>query len=73
MKRKKLKYTAGFDGSSMPNPGQMRIGGWIRKPKDNILIYSFSTNIGHGSSCEAEYLALITLLKKLRILGLKKY
>ena len=71
MKRKKLKYTAGFDGSAMPNPGQMRIGGWIRKPKNNILIHSFSTDIGHGSSCEAEYLALITLLKKIKNLKIK--
>ena len=72
MKRKKTKkHTAGFDGSAMPNPGQMRIGGWIRRPKDNKLIHNFSIDIGHGSSCEAEYLALITLLKMIDHLNIK--
>ena len=67
MKVKKVKkitiYTAGFDGSAKPNPGPIRIGGWIRKYKDKELIHTFSIDAGYGSNIEAEYLALITLLK----------
>jgi ribonuclease HI len=56
------EYYAGFDGSAKPNPGQMRIGGWICGPNGQA-IKKFSNDIGLGTNNEAEYRALITLLK----------
>jgi len=63
-------YTAGFDGSSIPNPGEMKIGGWI-KDSNQKQRYSFSRSIGQGTNNEAEYQALIHLLKTARRLEIK--
>lgn len=64
-------YTAGFDGSATPNPGAMKIGGWIKDPSGN-RIYAFTEEIGHGSNNEAEYNALIKLVEEIRRRGIIK-
>jgi len=63
-----LKYVAHFDGSAKPNPGEMKIGGRITTPKQNI-VYDYSKDLGKGTNNEAEYLSLIHVAKKLVKLG----
>lgn len=55
-------YTAGFDGSATPNPGEMKIGGWIKK--DGKVIFEFQRSIGTGTNNAAEYAALLALVKE---------
>ena len=64
-------YTAGFDGSAIPNPGQMKIGGWIDDPSGK-RIFEFMREIGDGTNNIAEYAALLTLLKEAERRGIKK-
>ena len=63
-----LKYVAHFDGSAKPNPGEMKIGGRITTPKQNI-VYDYSKDLGKGTNNEAEYLSLIYAAEKLVDLG----
>jgi ribonuclease HI len=68
-----------FDGSSNPNPGKMKIGGYIESREENGIKVqsSFSKSVGNGTNNEAEYLALIEVLnlaiehrvKKIKIYG----
>ena len=53
-------YNAWFDGSAKPNPGIMKIGGYIENP-DGLRIHEFSEELGEGTNNEAEYLALFRL------------
>ena len=64
-------YTGGFDGSATPNPGQMKIGGWIKDPSGKI-IFEFSREIGQGTNNVAEYAALLTLVKEANRRGIKE-
>jgi ribonuclease HI len=64
-------YTAAFDGGATPNPGEMKIGGWIRDV-NGTRIYAYTEEIGHGTNNEAEYKSLIKLLEELKKRGIKK-
>lgn len=68
---KDQSYTAAFDGGAKPNPGDMKIGGWIRNPK-GTRIYSYTEKIGHGTNNEAEYNSLIKLMEEIKRRGIKK-
>jgi ribonuclease HI len=63
-------YTAYFDGSAIPNPGQMKIGGYIKE--NGNVVASFSEEIGPGTNNQAEYLALIHLLDEALHLKIKR-
>lgn len=65
------QYTGAFDGSAKPNPGEMKIGGWIAGP-DRRVISEFSENLGYGTNNEAEYNAFIRILEEARKLGIKR-
>lgn len=54
-------WSAWFDGSAHPNPGKLGIGGLLCGPDGERV--EISERAGHGSSSEAEYLALIALLR----------
>ena len=60
-----------FDGSAKPNPGMMKIGGFIRS-LDRSTINEYSSKLGHGTNNEAEYLSLIKLLNNALELGILK-
>jgi ribonuclease HI len=64
------QYIGGFDGAANPNPGVISIGGWIGTPFRQI-IFRFSEIAGYGSGNEAEYHALIRLLKEVRNLEIQ--
>lgn len=64
-------YTAAFDGGATPNPGEMKIGGWIRDP-NGVRVYAYTEEIGHGTNNEAEYSSLIKLLEEIQKRGIKK-
>ena len=59
-----MKYTAFFDGSAKPNPGEMKIGGLI-KDESGTIVGEYSRELGHGTNNEAEYYSLILLLRGL--------
>lgn len=59
------------DGSSKGNPGPARIGVVICDQKENIL-KKYSKDIGIATNNEAEYLAVIFALKKVKSLWGKK-
>jgi len=63
-----------FDGSSKPNPGEMKIGGHLEfYKKDGTRVQTaFSKGMGMGTNNEAEYLALIELLNSAIEYGVKK-
>jgi len=62
-----------FDGSAKPNPGMMKIGGYIKNPKDlGPPIYKFSADVGEGTNNQAEYLALIKLVEVAIEQGIKR-
>ena len=65
-------YEGYFDGSAAPNPGQMKIGGFIRKVSDKSIAHEYSIDLGYGTNNEAEYLSLIELCDKLEQLGVEK-
>ncbi|MBB3121141.1 ribonuclease HI family protein [Pseudoduganella violacea] len=54
-------WRAWFDGSAHPNPGRIGIGGLLAGPAGERI--EISRRAGHGSSGDAEYLALIALLE----------
>ncbi len=55
-------WLAWFDGASHPNPGKMGIGGLLKNPEGG-LVASISSSAGQGDSSEAEYLALLAVLR----------
>jgi ribonuclease HI len=61
-----------FDGSATPNPGQMKIGGFIRRVSDKVEVHSYSIDLGYGTNNEAEYSSLIELCENLKPLGVEK-
>lgn len=63
------QYVAAFDGSATPNPGQMKIGGFIKF--NNKYYFKFSRSIGQGTNNIAEYAALLTLVKEAQRLGIQ--
>jgi ribonuclease HI len=66
-------YLAFFDGSATPNPGMMKIGGYIQGPgTKKKRVAEYSEELGHGTNNEAEYLSLIRLLNELKRLGIWK-
>lgn len=56
-----LAWCAWFDGSARPNPGACAIGAVLRAPDGRE--WQVSRSIAYGNSSEAEYQALIALLK----------
>ncbi|MFA9218286.1 MAG: ribonuclease HI family protein [Sphingomonadaceae bacterium] len=54
-------WLAWFDGSAHPNPGHIGIGALLCGPQGERV--EISRSAGHGSSSEAEYLALTALLE----------
>jgi len=63
------KYIAAFDGGATPNPGDMKIGGFIKLNEKTIFRYSDS--IGHGTNNIAEYASLLKLVKEAKRLGIQ--
>jgi len=61
-------WRAWFDGSAHPNPGRIGIGVLLSGPAGERI--EISRRAGHGSSGDAEYLALIAALEKAVELGL---
>lgn len=59
-----------FDGSAKPNPGNLKLGGYIKNSKGNV-IHEFSSRDGKGTNNEAEYKAFIRLLEHAIRLGIK--
>jgi len=59
-----------FDGSAHPNPGRIGIGVLLAGPQGQRV--EISRRAGHGSSGDAEYLALIAALEKAVELGLQE-
>lgn len=55
------QWNVWFDGSARPNPGACRGGALLRSPEGQEWHYSAS--LGHGSSSDAEYQALIAALE----------
>ena len=55
-------WRAWFDGSATPNPGRIGIGVLLAGPHGERV--EISARAGHGSSGDAEYLALIVALEK---------
>ena len=60
-------WHAWFDGSAHPNPGRIGIGVLLSGPAGERV--EISRRAGHGSSGDAEYLALIAALEKAVELG----
>ncbi len=56
-----------FDGSALPNPGRIGIGGVLKGPGGERV--EISVAAGYGDSSAAEYLALIALLDAARQAG----
>jgi ribonuclease HI len=54
-------WRAWFDGSATPNPGLIGLGALLCGPRGERV--EISRRAGHGSSSDAEYLALIALLE----------
>jgi ribonuclease HI len=54
-------WTGWFDGSALPNPGRIGIGGVLNSPHGDTV--EISAEAGRGDSSAAEYLALIALLE----------
>ena len=65
-----MKYKGWFDGSAKPNPGIMKIGGYI-EDKNGKVIERFSLELGEGTNNRAEYLALVHLSGLIRMLDIK--
>ena len=66
-------FVGQFDGSAKPNPGEMKIGGYIKNLKDmDKPLYSFSLDKGYGTNNRAEYMALIKLLEVAIERGVKR-
>ncbi|SAK48146.1 bifunctional RNase H/acid phosphatase [Caballeronia hypogeia] len=54
-------WRAWFDGSALPNPGRLGIGGVLTGPLGETV--EISAAVGHGDSSAAEYPALIAVLE----------
>ncbi|MCS0657676.1 ribonuclease HI family protein [Massilia terrae] len=54
-------WNAWFDGSARPNPGRCAIGAVLNGPDGQVV--EISEQAGYGNSGEAEYRALIALLR----------
>lgn len=63
-------WHAWFDGSAHPNPGRIGIGALLSGPAGERV--EISRRAGHGSSGDAEYLALIATLEKAVELGVRE-
>jgi len=61
-----------FDGSAIPNPGKMKIGGFLQDSSDGQIVISYSNELGNGTNNEAEYLSLIELLQSALSKGITK-
>ncbi len=64
-------YEGFFDGSAAPNPGQMTIGGYIKRVSEKAILFQYSIVLGHGTNNEAEYSSLIELCNNLEPHGIK--
>jgi len=53
------------DSLAEPNPGQMEGGIWAKDDKENVLFME-NVRMGHGTCNQAEYYAMVHLLKKLQ-------
>lgn len=56
-----VAWRAWFDGSARPNPGRCGLGALLLGPEGQRI--ALSLDGGHGNSSEAEYRALIALLR----------
>jgi ribonuclease HI len=63
-------YEGYFDGSAIPNPGQRKIGGYIKKVSDKEVFHKYSIDLGYGTNNEAEYMSLIELCDNLKKFGI---
>lgn len=54
-------WLAWFDGSALPNPGRIGLGGVLQSPQAQR--YNFSLRSDYGDSSQAEYLALLGVLE----------
>lgn len=66
-----MAYKAYFDGASEGNPGPSGIGGAVFDLNGG-LIFQISKDIGTNTSNEAEYKALISLVEKILLVGIKE-
>lgn len=64
------KYYAWFDGSAKPNPGKIKIGGYIQDEAGKT-IEEFSDRKGRGTNNLAEYLALYRICVLVSVHGIK--
>ncbi|WMW81761.1 ribonuclease HI family protein [Undibacterium cyanobacteriorum] len=55
------EWSVWFDGSAKPNPGHCRCGIVLKAPDGRT--WNHSANLGHGSSSDAEYQALLAALQ----------
>jgi ribonuclease HI len=62
-------WRAWFDGSALPNPGKIGIGGVLIGPEGQEMV--ISCPMGHGDNTVAEYRALIALLQLARTTDVK--
>lgn len=60
-----MKILAYCDSLAEPNPGEMEGGIWAKDENDKVLFMK-NISMGHGTCNQAEYYALIHLLKKLK-------
>ena len=51
------QHKAFFDGGATPNPGIMKIGGYIQDHQREE-IFSYSKTLAHGTNNEAEYISI---------------
>lgn len=63
-------WLAWFDGAAHPNPGKIGIGGVIISPTGEVT--NLCSTAGHGDSSDAEYRALVAVLKAALALDAKK-
>ena len=72
-KSPEMIYVGQFDGSAKPNPGEMKIGGYIKSLANmDKKLFSFSLDRGQGTNNKAEYLALIFLIESAINRGIKR-
>jgi ribonuclease HI len=64
-----IKYIGAFDGGATPNPGDMKIGGFIKLYGKTI--FSYSDSIGYGTNNIAEYASLLRLVKQAQRLNIQ--
>ena len=62
MTKSPITWTAWFDGATEPNPGRRGIGGLLLSAAGERV--EISAAIGHGTNNEAEYEALIAVLRE---------